>query len=108
MGPIPGSCVDEDWGLEELIPDGRGFAFAGLVIVDDVLGVVRVEERRGAVGARSELDLGIVLLLVVELFADFDASLVLLGVVGELGVPDKEVLLRWSDCGVLGPLNRGV
>ena len=89
-GPIPGSCcVDEDWGFEELIPDSRGLAFVGL----DGLGV---EEKRGAdrIAAWSGLDLqGIVTP------AGFN---VLLGV-GELGV-----YLRWSDCGVLGPLERGV
>ena len=103
-GPIPGSCVNEDWGFEELIPDGRGLAFVGLVIADG-LGDIGVEERRGAdrIAAWSGLDLqGIVVTP-----AGFDATLVLLDV-GELGVPDRGVYLRWSDCGVLGPLERGV
>ena len=105
-GPIPGSCVNEDWGpwgFEELIPDGRGLAFVGLVIVDG-LGDIGVEERRGAdrIAAWSGLDLqGIVTP------AGFNVTLALLGV-GELGVPDRGVYLRWSDCGVLGPLERGV
>jgi hypothetical protein len=100
-GPIPGSCcVDEGCGFEELIPDSRGLAFVGL----DGLGDIWVEERRGAdrKAAWSGLDLqGIVTP------AGFDVTLVLLGV-GELGVPDTGVYLRWSDCGVLGPLERGV
>ena len=58
-GPIPGSCVNEGWGFEELIPDGRGLAFVGLVIADDGLGDIGVEERRGAdrIAAWSGLDL---------------------------------------------------
>ncbi len=54
-GPIPGSCVDEDWGFEELIPDGRG----DLLAIADGLGVVGNGERRGAdrIAAWSGLDL---------------------------------------------------
>jgi len=103
-GPIPGSCVNEGWGFEELIPDGRGLAFVGLVIADGLRGDIGVEERRGAdrVAAWSGLDLqGIVTP------DGFNVTLVLLGV-GELGVPVRGVYLRWSDCGVLGPLERGV
>ena len=102
-GPIPGSCVDEGWGFEELIPDGRGLTFVGLVIADG-LGDIGVEERRGAdrLADWSGLDLqGRVTP------AGFNVTLVLLGV-GELGVPVRGVYLRWSDCGVLGPLERGV
>jgi hypothetical protein len=102
-GPIPGSCVEEGWGFEELIPDGRGVAFVGLVIADG-LGDIGVEETRGAdrIAAWSGLDLqGIVTP------AGFNVTLVLLDV-GELGVPDRGVYLRWSDCGVLGPVERGV
>lgn len=102
-GPIPGSCVDEGWGFEELIPDGRGLTFVALVIVDG-LGIVGVEERRGAdrIATWSVLDLqGMVIP------AGFNATLVLLGV-GELEVPDNGIYLRWSDCGVLGQLERGV
>lgn len=103
-GPIPGSCCDDEgWGFEELIPDGRGLAFVGLVVADG-LGDIGFEERRGAdrTVAWSGLDLqGIVTP------AGFNATLVLLGV-GVLGVPDRGVYLRWSDCGVLGPLERGV
>ena len=103
-GPIPGSCVNEGWGFEELIPDGRGLTFVGLVIADGGLGDIGVEERRGAdrIAAWSGLDLqGIVTP------AGFNVTFALLGV-GELGVPDRGMYLRWSDCGVLGPLERGV
>lgn len=85
-GPIPGSCVDEDCGFEELIPDGRGV----LLAIADGLGVVGNEERRGAdrIAACSGLDLqGTVTP------AGFNAALVLLGV-GELEVPDRAVYLR--------------
>ena len=102
-GPIPGSCVNEGWGFEELIPDGRGLTFVGLVIADG-LGDIGVDERRGAdrIAAWSGLDLqGIVTP------AGFSVTFVLLGV-GELGVLDRGVDLRWSDCGVLGPLERDV
>ena len=101
-GPIPGTCVNEGWGFEELIPEGRGLAFVGLVMEDGLVGDIGVEERKGAdrIAAWSGLDLqGIVTP------AGFDVNLMLLAV-GELGVPG--VYLRWSDCGVLGPLERGV
>lgn len=102
-GPIPGSCVNEGWGFEELIPDGRGLAFVGLVIADG-LGDIGVEGRRGAdrIAAWSGLDLQ-----GIATPAGFNVTLVLLGV-GELGVPDRGVNLRWSNCGVLEPLERGV
>ena len=99
-GPIPGSCVNEGWGFEELIPDGRGLTFVGLVVADGL----GVKERRGAdrVAVWSGLDLQGRLTPV-----GFNVALALLGV-GELGVPGRGVYLRWSDCGVLGPLERGV
>ena len=71
------------------MPDGRGLAFVGLVITDE-LGVVGVEERRGAdrMATWSGLDLqGTVIP------AGFNAIFVLLGV-GELEVPDRGVYLR--------------
>ena len=103
-GPIPGSCVNEGWGFEELIPDGcRELTFVGLVIADG-LDDIGVDERRGAdrIAAWS----GLVLQGIVT-FVGFNIALVLLGV-GELGVPVRGTNLRWSDCGVLGPLERGV
>ena len=73
-------------------------------MIEDGLGNIGVEERGGAdrIAAWSGLDLhGRVTP------AGFNVTLVLLDV-GELGVPGSGVYLRWSDCGVLGPLERGV
>ena len=103
-GPIPGSCVDEGWGFDELIPDGRGLAFVAPLVIVDGLGVVGVEERRGADRIATWSVLGLQGMVIP---AGFDATLVLLGV-GELEVPDNGVYLRWSDCGVLGQLERCV
>ena len=73
-------------------------------MIADGLGDIGVEERRGAdrIAAWS----GLVLQGIVT-FAGFKVALLLLGV-GELGVAVRGVNLRWSDCGVLGPLERGV
>jgi hypothetical protein len=88
-GPIPGSCVDEGWGFEELIPDGRGLTFDGLVIEDGlgdtgVGGADRIADWSG----RSGLDLqGRVIP------AGFNVATLVLLDDGELGVPVRWVYL---------------